>query len=151
VAVATIKLGKAQVVADRQADAADWRIESDARAPGFDRFRLVVALVALAECKQMDLVVAGNLLAVRIEYQRSAAHPRRVGRSDRHGAADQPQPLLARDARQKVLLRTVAVGLTRIDLVSGPGAEDAEVFGQQDERGALLSCRDDQRLDCGQV
>ncbi len=108
-------------------------------------------LVALAECEQVDLVVARNPLSLRIEYQRCAAHPHRIGGGDRHGAADQPQLLLARHARQKVLLQTVAVGLARIHLVGGARAEDAEVLGQQDQRGALLPCRDDQRLDRGQV
>ena len=45
----------------------------------------------------------------------------------------------------------MAVGLACIDLVGGARAEDAEVFGQQDELRALLLGRDDQRLDRGQI
>ena len=52
---------------------------------------------------------------------------------------------------QKILLRTVAVGLARIHLVGGALAEDAEVFGQQYQRGTLCARGGDQRLDCGQV
>jgi hypothetical protein len=63
------ELRKAQVVADRQADATVRQHEPARLGAGRDRFRLVVILVAVREAEQVDLVVARDARAVRTVYE----------------------------------------------------------------------------------
>src|SRR5690349_763001 len=55
VAERAIKLGEAQVVTDRQADAATWSGKRSGVAAGNDRLRLVVVLVAVRKTEQVNL------------------------------------------------------------------------------------------------
>ena len=94
----TIELGKPQVVADRQADAAARRVEGDRGGSGLDRPAFVVAFVVALECEQVNLVVARDPDTVGSVDEACAAHASRVAARNRHGPADQEDAVLARHA-----------------------------------------------------
>src|SRR5436190_23505859 len=75
-----IELGEAQIVANRQADATARQLDARHLGAGLDRAALVIPLLAAGERKQVDLVVAGDSLAVGTVDQASAAHAVGVSR-----------------------------------------------------------------------
>ena len=82
------------------------------------------------DVEQMDLVVARDALAVRIDEQRGVRHaPRRVTLDDR-GAAEDPHAELARGVAQELLNRPRAVGLRHTQLVGIAQADEREVLRQ---------------------
>ncbi len=105
--------GKAQVVADREAEAAGRRVHADGRLPGAHRRRLLVALVPARDrdVEQVDLVVARDSSPVGVEHQAGGGDPRLVGDPQRNRAGDDPQPELPREAGQRVLDRPAALVL----------------------------------------
>ncbi len=146
-----IELGEAQVVANRQTDAPARQVDAHHAGAGLDRAAFVVTLLAAGEREEVDLVVAGDSLAVGTVDQAGAAHATGVARRDRHGAADQPDPVPGGESREECLLRPFAVFLANGELVGRARAEDAEVLGQHDEARAFARCLRDQRLRLSEV
>ena len=100
---------------------------------GLEGARLVVAFVASAEAEQVHLVVARDALAGIVEYQAGAADAALIAAGHGRGAADEPEAMLARGARQEVLDRAAAIGLAQFHFVGLVPADEVEVLGQRDE------------------
>jgi hypothetical protein len=146
-----VQLGKAQVVADRQADAAERAVDDDDLVAGLDQLGFLVALVAEVEPEQVDLVIARHLLAAFVIHQAAVAHlVRRVG-LQRHRAADQPDFVFLRHARQKSLDRTMPLGLARLHHIAVFHGHDAEEFRQHDQARAGIDRQFDELLGLGQI
>ena len=147
----TEEFGKAQVVADRQPDAPERRLEGHRLPTGFDRRAFVVTLLALLEAEQVDLVVARHPCALRVKHQAGVQHFVFDARHQRHRAADDPDAVFARRLREKVLDRPVAIGLAYGDLVGVAPAHDRKVLGQCHKLRALRHRLGDQRAGGAQV
>ena len=78
---AAIELGKAQVVAHRQPDAAARQVDGHHVGARLDGLAFVVAFLAAREREQVDLVVAGDAPPVGAVDEARAAHARRIARS----------------------------------------------------------------------
>ena len=148
---AAVQLGKAQVVADRQAGAPAALLEGDRRVARLEHARLVVGFLAVVEGEQVDLVVAGQARAVGAVDAAGVAHAARRLRRDRQRAADQRDAVLARGVGQEALDRAVAVGLGDVELGVVAQAHQAEVFGQRHPLRAGLRGLRDEAAGGGQV
>ena len=95
----------------------------------------------------MHLVVARDAMAARIEHQRRAANATRIGNGDGRRTPDDPHAVLARDACQKILLRSGTVRFPRGDLVDAARTEYSEILRQQHELRAATRSFGDVRLD----
>ena len=98
-----VQLGKAQVVADAEADAAAApACERDGLRAGAQHARLVVALASVVVAEQVQLVVARGQRAVGRERAAGVVHARRLAVDrDRQRAADQPDTVRARASARK--------------------------------------------------
>lgn len=99
----------------------------------------------------MDLVVARDLFALRIEYQRGIQHASGFRRGQRQCAANHPDAMASRGIREKALDWAVAVGFAHAEFVRVLEAHEAEVFGQQDELGAVGSSLGDEPFSFGEI
>ena len=86
----------------------------------------------------MDLVVASDASAVRIEQQGRIADPLRRVSPDHRGTAQDPERKVARGVAQKILDGSVAVGLGDGELVAILQADEREILGQAGDIGAEL-------------
>ena len=146
-----VKLGKAQVVAHRDPEAAVRGVHGADLVAGFDRALLRVALLAHLESEEVDLVVARRALAQWVVDQARVAHLARLARLDRHRAADEPYLVAPRLAGEERLDRPGAIALARIDLVGVLHPHDREVLGQRDDARARGRGELDQALGLLQV
>ncbi len=146
-----VQLGETQVVADRQPDAAERAVDDDDGVARLDEAGFLVALVAEVQAEQMDLVVACHLLAALVVDEATVAHLAGGARLQRHRAADQPDLVLFRHARQEGLDRPAALGLARLDHVGVLHRHDGEEFGQRDQPRAAADREFDQPLGLGEV
>ncbi|CAM2144754.1 hypothetical protein PT2222_160149 [Paraburkholderia tropica] len=148
---AAVQLGKAQIVADRQAHAAERRIEGLHLGAGPDGARLVERFGAFLEVEQVNLVVTRALRAARVEHERGVEHAGFLGRFQRQRAADDPYAVALRGIGEKTLDRAVAVGFADRELVGVLVAHEAEVLRQQHELRALRGGVGDQAFGFGEI
>jgi len=131
------QLGKPQVVADGQPEAAEGGIDDADPVAGLDGFRFAVVLVRLDQVhvEQVDLVVAGNRPPLLVEHQTGG--PDLVGSRDLdgHGTAHDPDAEAAGELGQKLLQRSGAVGLADADDVALREPHEREVLGQHQQPG----------------
>src|SRR4029079_4185737 len=146
-----IQLGVAHIVANREGQPAEGAFDGERRGAVLDGARLVVALVAGGEAKEVHLVVARDAPAAVVEHQARAPDAVRVVAGDGCGAANDPHPIRPRRLRQEILDRARAVAFAHLHLVGLVAADDVEVLGQGDEARALLRSLRDQPAGCLEV
>ena len=139
-----IEFRKTQVVTNRQPNAAEGRLQRLHGAARLDGALLGIILVAHVKTKQMDLVIARNLLALIIINETAVTDFLRIIAGQRYRSTDDPDLVCARGIRQKLLDRPLALGLTHFDLVGLLHAHDGEIFGQSDQTRALRRRHRDQ-------
>jgi hypothetical protein len=132
-----VELGKAQVVADAQADAKARRVERDRLAAGLQGAAFVVLLTPVVVAKEMDLVVARNLLTRRREDEVGVHRPAFLAALQGQGAGHEPEPVLARRFGEHRLDRSFAGCFGDRELVAIASAHDAEILGKDRQLGAL--------------
>ena len=142
-----VQLGKAQVVADAQADAQRRRPAAPPAAlPASSTRAFVVLLAAVVEGEQVHLVVARGQRAVGREDQRAVAHARRRRRCAAAACRRRATaPCCARRVGQEALDRAVARRLGDGQLVVVAPAHQAEVLGQRHQLRAGGGGARDQR------
>src|SRR5450830_165045 len=133
-----VQLGKTQVVAHRQANLAERRLEALDVVAVDDGARFVIRLFAACKTEQMDLVVTRHAPACGIIDQRGIEHLAIFPGNHRQRAADQPDLVLARQRRHEILdLAGIDLfGVVEFDFFMH--AHDGPIFRQQDELRALL-------------
>ncbi len=105
------------------------------RVAGFEHGGFVVALAAVVETEEVDLVVAAHLLALGRVGERGVGHVLGIVGGHGHGAAHHPEFQVARSVAEKVLHPAQAGGLGQHQLVGVFFAHEAEVLGQNHELG----------------
>ena len=137
IAHGAVKLGETQVIADRQTNPAERRIEGRYLHAVLNGARLVVTFFAPGKAEQMDLVVAGHRLALRIVDQRGVQDLAGIVAGQRQRAADQPDPIIPGNGRHAVLnLAAFFFGPGQLVGVLHP--HDRPVFRQQRQLRALF-------------
>ena len=138
---AAIELGKAEVVADRQADGRARDIDDHELVARGGRVGLAQRRAARdVDVEQVDLAVARDQLAARIDHHGGVVGPlrRRPG-----SAPGVPPPtihtpcLVARSRSADITGPLPSKGLRDLQLVALAPAEEREALGQHDELGAV--------------
>src|SRR2546423_5720884 len=146
-----IELGKAHIVANGKREPPERTVERYRTLARFEGARLVVALIAGGEAEKMHLVVARDAPPAVVDHQAGAADARTIGACERCSAADQPEAMLARAAREELLNRAAPVGLGERDFVALVTADTVEVLRQRHEPRAGGGRGGDQAAGRGQV
>src|SRR5882724_11160573 len=99
--------------------------------------RFVVMLTATGDIyvEKVNLVVAANLIAVRVVHHRSSSNTPVVARSQRNGSSNDPHAQPAGRGGQKVLYGLGTRGFADRPLVDIPRSHDCEVFRQYGQTG----------------
>src|SRR5262249_53095207 len=134
------ELREADVVADSESQAPHRCIDHHGLAPRRNVCGLAVRLrlTRNVDIEQMDLVVARDALAARIEDERSGGDTT-VRRLDGHRAGHDPEPELTRSRSEKILNWTAAVGFSDRALVGVLQAHEWKILGKRSERCPLLA------------
>src|ERR1700761_5968187 len=128
IAQPAVQLRETQIVADRQADSSERRLEGADLGARADGARFVERFFTFFEVEQVNLVVAGDFLALRVEDQRGVQDAVRFGRRDRQCAAYYPYAVAARRVGKKALDRAVAVGFAYAELIGVLKNNETEGF-----------------------
>ena len=126
----TIKLGKAQVVADRQPDAPHRGIEGDDLVAVLYGLTFIVVFGSAMKAEQVDLVVARHAPAGGVEHQAAVAHLVRHRGLQGNGAAHQPDLVAHRRLAQEVLQGAGALLFPGMHLVHVVAGNQGEVLRQ---------------------
>src|SRR5688572_2905766 len=100
-----VKLGEPQVVADRQSDPAERGVDHFDLAARLDRALFRIVLATHIEAEQVNLVVTRCELSGVVVHEAAVAHLVLVARFERHRAPDDPDAMLVRGCREKLLNR----------------------------------------------